>query len=209
MDFTKFDEGTDILEQEAKLRKSLTEDAKTGKMFNVDPKVMKRVKDYMYFYGSDWDGIDPFTVVASDSKCKIARAFRKVREIILDLSAVGRLDLLDPIVSALSNDGIEIDFSTKCGGSKDLNGIINSMCATQKSISSLEDERNEIAQEVEDSAVCTKGCYNFTIKQMLRARKNEEKASQAVSKVGEKYADNNRDNTVFDAFIRDNCSEEE
>lgn len=205
MDFTEFNDGVELLQHEAKLHAEMKDIAKDGKEYNTDPALLKRVKDYVHYYMNDWEPSDPFTPLPDiDWKCKLVKPFRTMRRVIIDLRETGRLDMLDPIIAALEADGIHLNIDTyDIKYKNELDQIIDGMNAIQTSICETADERKELAQAIEDQAICTKGCFNKTIKQMQRVAKNDEKTDDAVSKIYENVMNNNRDNNVFGEFIRE------
>ena len=202
MDLSIFEDGTELLSKEKDLRVDLNRLAKDGKEFNKDPKVLKRVKDYVHYYMSDWAISDPFTPMPANYKCKLVQSFRKMRLAILDLKHAGKLNLLDPILSALDVDGIHISIDDdNVDNQKEINQIIDGMSTIQGQLDEISNVRKDLAEKAEDSVICTKECYNEVVKQLFKIFENEDRIDDAVSKISEKYILNSRDNIVFNEFV--------
>ncbi len=82
-----------------------------GKHANVEPTVLRRVKDYKYYKGNGWDG-SPI-VLDKDEKFKdrVSPVFKKLYTIVDDLAQVDQLELLDEYLDCLRDLGIKIDIS--------------------------------------------------------------------------------------------------
>lgn len=199
-----FNDGLQLLSKEKSLNKDIMSIAKDGKDIKLDPALIKRVGNYVHYYMTDWTSSDPFTPIQSDFKCQIVKPFRKMRSLIMDLRAAGKLDLLKPILSALQLDGIYIDVDDLDTNHKEeLNQMISGICNIKNEVDDVTLSRKNLMQEAVETGICTKGCFNEVIKQLYRIEKDSTKIDDALSDIYNSVADNNNDNKCFNEFINE------
>lgn len=120
---------------------------------DMDPAVLRRVKDYTYYKGNGWLA-SPLELDKDEKyKDRVSPTFKKLAQIVEDLATVDNLDLLDEYLEAMAARGINIDISryvpeTKAMDVESCKAVIDSGCSFQKEICELADSIKETDAEV-------------------------------------------------------------
>jgi len=143
--------------------------ADMAKMQKIEKPIMIRCKDYAYYRGSGWVGNDPLSRDPDEKfPDRVTPTFRKLLQIVDDLAAIGKLDMLDVYFDALKAKGVEITVSNKDVRVNDVDETwqaIENMKGYQKTICDLADELNFGCSQVSED-------INFTPKSEFKGALN-------------------------------------
>jgi len=118
----------------------------TSKIQKIEKPVLIRCKDYLHYRGAGWIGNDPLTKEEGEKfPDRVTPTMRKFLQIIDDLYAVGKSDLLNVYFDALRNKGIEITVTGKDTRVHDVDETwqaVENMSDFQTTICKLADEIN-------------------------------------------------------------------
>jgi len=137
----------DILKEKKMNSKHMGMVAKdTAKSQGIEKPIMIRCKDYSYYRERGWIGNDPLTREPEEKfPDRVTPTFRKLLQIIDDVYAIGRPDLLDVYFAAMEKKGVKITVSGKDCRVNDPGetwAAIENMEGFQKNICELADEIN-------------------------------------------------------------------
>jgi hypothetical protein len=131
--------------------------ADMSKQQKIEKPIMLRVKDYAYYRGR---GYNPSNILGDKDPeekfpDRVTPTFKKLLQIIDDLYAVGKQDMLDIYLDAMKNKGVEIKITNKDVRVSDIDETwqaIENMKGFQKNICELADEINfgctQIAEDI-------------------------------------------------------------
>jgi hypothetical protein len=149
-------DSNEILEQKKAASKNMNMvAAETAKAQGIEKPILVRCKDYLHYRGRGWLGGD---LLEKDPEEKfpdrVAPTFRKLLQIVEDLSAVGRPDFLDIYLDALRAKGIDIKINyadMRVNDPDETWVAVENMSGFQTTICALADEINDVkAVESED-----------------------------------------------------------
>ena len=81
-----------------------------AKKNNVDPKVIKAVKNYKHYKGVNWVNNNPLEKNKDvKEKDKVSPIFIKLLEVVENLRTIGDKEFLEPYLNAIAEHGIKID----------------------------------------------------------------------------------------------------
>jgi hypothetical protein len=119
----------------------------TAKAQGIEKPILVRCKDYLHYRGMGWMNNDPLEKDPEEKfPDRVSPTFRKLVQIVEDLTAVGRLDFLDLYLDALRKKGIDIKIDIGDPRVKDIDETwqaIENMSGFQTTICQLADEIND------------------------------------------------------------------
>jgi hypothetical protein len=109
------DDSLETLADKKKFAKTMNTIIKDcAKQNNLEPKVIKAVKNYHHYKGSNWANNNPLEKDKDKKdKDKVAPIFIKLLEVVENLRKVGDKEFLEPYINALAEHGIRIDIDLK------------------------------------------------------------------------------------------------
>jgi len=162
----------------------------TAKMQKIEKPVLIRCKDYLHYRGAGWEGNDPLTRHPDEKfPDRVTPTMRKFLQIIDDLYAVGKQDMLDVYFDALKNHGVEIKVLNRQPRVNDVDetwAAVENMSSFQTTICELADEINFGATQIAED-------INFTPKKEFKGA-----LSLYEKKVDEKDCDDMYQDKVTD-----------
>ena len=127
---------------------------------DINPKVLKAVKNYRHYKGANWADGNPLEKdMTKKDKDKVSPIFIKLLEIVENLRAVGDSEFLEPYIKALAEKGIKIDIEYT---QTDKN--INDIMEVIESASKLQTNVDALAEELKEEKSTTAEELNFTPK---------------------------------------------
>ena len=131
-----------------------------AKKNNVDPKVIKAVKNYKHYKGVNWANNNPLEKDKDvKEKDKVARIFIKLLEVVENLRAIGDKEFLEPYLNAIAEKGIRIDIDFA-----DTDKNVDEIMEVIDSASKLQTNVDTLAEELKEEKSTTAEELNFTPK---------------------------------------------
>ena len=185
-------DSVDLMINQKSIHKDMADVCKSAhNEFNIDVKHIYALKDYVHYYKNDWAEGNPL-VPEKDVKwrCRLAPAFRRLLKVVTDLRETGRLDLLEPIIEALEDNGIhlQVDDTVNFGSKDQLMAYINAMDSYQSAICNLADERTAKRDVLVECGDTTKKSFNEYVK-LLTKYKSSQNRNDAKDKVEDSLQD--------------------
>lgn len=118
-----------------------------AKANNLEPKVLKAVKNYHHYSGANWANNNPLEKDSTKKeKDKVSPVFIKLLEIVENLRKVGDIEFLKPYLTALASKGIkiEIDYDETNNKLKEIMEVIDSASKLQTNVDTLNKELKEV-----------------------------------------------------------------
>ena len=116
-----------------------------AKKNDVDPKVIKAVKNYRHYRGANWVNNNPLEKDKDKKeKDKVAPIFIKLLEVVENLRAIGDKEFLEPYLNAIAEHGIkiDIDFEDTDKDVEEIMEVIESASKLQTNVDTLAEELN-------------------------------------------------------------------
>ena len=117
-----------------------------AKKNNVDPKVIKAVKNYKHYKGVNWVNNNPLEKNKDvKEKDKVSPIFIKLLEVVENLRAIGDKEFLEPYLNAIAEHGIkiDIDFEDTDKDVEEIMEVIDSASKLQTNVDTLAEELKE------------------------------------------------------------------
>jgi len=158
------DDSLETLSDKKKFSKTMNTIIKDcAKANNLEPKVLKAVKNYHHYKGANWVDNNPLEKDKNiKEKDKVAPTFIKLLEIVENLRAIGDKEFLEPYINALSEHGIriEIDFDETDKNVEEIMEVVESASKLQTNVDTLTEELKETkSSEAEELAFTPKGSF--------------------------------------------------
>ena len=142
----------------AKTMNSIIKDC--AKKNEIDPKVIKAVKNYRHYRGVNWANNNPLEKDNDKKeKDKIAPIFIKLLEVVENLRAIGDKEFLEPYLNAIAEHGIKIDIDFE-----DTDKDVDEIMEVIESASKLQTNVDTLAEELKGEKSTTAEELNFTPK---------------------------------------------
>lgn len=142
----------------AKTMNSIIKDC--AKKNEIDPKVIKAVKNYRHYRGVNWANNNPLEKDNDKKeKDKVAPIFIKLLEVVENLRAIGDKEFLEPYLNAIAEHGIKIDIDFE-----DTDKDVNEIMEVIESASKLQTNVDTLAEELKGEKSTTAEELNFTPK---------------------------------------------
>ena len=155
------DDSLETLADKKKFTKTMNTIIKDcAKKNDVDPKVIKAVKNYKHYKGVNWVNNNPLEKDKDKKeKDKVAPIFIKLLEVVENLRAIGDKEFLEPYLNAIAEKGIriEIDF-------EDTNKNVEEIMEVIESASKLQTNVDVLAEELKEEKSSEAEELNFTPK---------------------------------------------
>ena len=142
----------------AKTMNSIIKDC--AKKNEIDPKVIKAVKNYRHYRGVNWANNNPLEKDNDKKeKDKVAPIFIKLLEVVENLRAIGDKEFLEPYLNAIAEHGIKIDSDFE-----DTDKDVEEIMEVIESASKLQTNVDTLAEELKGEKSTTAEELNFTPK---------------------------------------------
>ena len=142
----------------AKTMNSIIKDC--AKKNEIDPKVIKAVKNYRHYRGVNWANNNPLEKDNDKKeKDKVAPIFIKLLEVVENLRAIGDKEFLEPYLNAIAEYGIKIDIDFE-----DTDKDVEEIMEVIESASKLQTNVDTLAEELKGEKSTTAEELNFTPK---------------------------------------------
>ena len=142
----------------AKTMNSIIKDC--AKKNEIDPKVIKAVKNYRHYRGVNWANNNPLEKDNDKKeKDKVAPIFIKLLEVVENLRAIGDKEFLEPYLNAIAEHGIKIDIEYD-----DTDKDVEEIMEVIESASKLQTNVDTLAEELKGEKSTTAEELNFTPK---------------------------------------------
>ena len=142
----------------AKTMNSIIKDC--AKKNEIDPKVIKAVKNYRHYRGVNWANDNPLEKDNDKKeKDKVAPIFIKLLEVVENLRAIGDKEFLEPYLNAIAEHGIKIDIDFE-----DTDKDVDEIMEVIESASKLQTNVDTLAEELKGEKSTTAEELNFTPK---------------------------------------------
>ena len=142
----------------AKTMNSIIKDC--AKKNEIDPKVIKAVKNYRHYRGVNWANNNPLEKDNDKKeKDKVAPIFIKLLEVVENLRAIGDKEFLEPYLNAIAEHGIKIDIDFE-----DTDKDVDEIMEVIESASKLQTNVDTLAEELKGEKSTTAEELNFTPK---------------------------------------------
>lgn len=142
----------------AKTMNSIIKDC--AKKNEIDPKVIKAVKNYRHYRGVNWANNNPLEKDNDKKeKDKVASIFIKLLEVVENLRAIGDKEFLEPYLNAIAEHGIKIDIDFE-----DTDKDVDEIMEVIESASKLQTNVDTLAEELKGEKSTTAEELNFTPK---------------------------------------------
>ena len=142
----------------AKTMNSIIKDC--AKKNEIDPKVIKAVKNYRHYRGANWVNNNPLEKDKDKKeKDKVAPIFIKLLEVVENLRAIGDKEFLEPYLNAIAEHGIKIDIDFE-----DTDKDVDEIMEVIESASKLQTNVDTLAEELKGEKSTTAEELNFTPK---------------------------------------------
>jgi len=160
----------------------------TAKAQGIEKPIMIRCKDYAYYRGSGWMDDDPLTKDPDEKfPDRVTPTFKKLLQIIDDLAAIGKLDMLDIYLDAMKQKGVEIKITGKQVRVADVDETwagIENMKGFQSDICRLADELNfEKSETAEEINFTPKKEFKATLDLFVKKQANKDVDDRFQSKI--------------------------
>lgn len=155
------DDSLETLADKKKFAKTMNTIIKDcAKKNNVDPKVIKAVKNYRHYKGANWANNNPLKKDKDKKeKDKVAPIFIKLLEVVENLRAIGDKEFLEPYLNAIAEKGIRIDIDFE-----DTDKDVGEIMEVIESASKLQTNVDTLAEELKEEKSTTAEELNFTPK---------------------------------------------
>lgn len=196
-----FEEGCNKLIEQRENYKEMRALAKAASdEFQIDLPIIMAVKDYDHYKKADWENNPLESNQDADYKDKLMQPFRQMFKAIENLRATGNLEMLDPMIKVLEENGVHlsIDDTVKFSRNIELMTYIKSMSSYQGSICELADERKDLGKVSKDLKDSTSRSYTQYISTYASYKAAKEKGKD-TSKLEEKLH-----NLILDSGIDSN-----
>ena len=131
-----------------------------AKKNEIDPKVIKAVKNYRHYRGANWVNNNPLEKDKDKKeKDKVAPIFIKLLEVVENLRAIGDKEFLEPYLNAIAEHGIKIDIDFE-----DTDKDVEEIMEVIESASKLQINVDTLAEELKGEKSTTAEELNFTPK---------------------------------------------
>lgn len=142
----------------AKTMNSIIKDC--AKKNEIDPKIIKAVKNYRHYRGVNWANNNPLEKDNDKKeKDKVAPIFIKLLEVVENLRAIGDKEFLEPYLNAIAEHGIKIDIDFE-----DTDKDVDEIMEVIESASKLQTNVDTLAEELKGEKSTTAEELNFTPK---------------------------------------------
>ena len=125
-----------------------------AKKNELDPKIIKAVKNYHHYKGVNWANNNPLEKdKEKKEKDKVAPIFIKLLEVVENLRAIGDNEFLIPYIKALAKKGIriDIDFENTDKNVEEIMEVVESASKLQTNVDTLAEElKEEKSSEAEE-----------------------------------------------------------
>ena len=155
------DDSLETLADKKKFSKTMNTIIKDcAKKNEIDPKVIKAVKNYRHYKGVNWANNNPLEKDKDKKeKDKVAPIFIKLLKVVENLRAIGDKEFLEPYINAIAKHGIKIDIEY-ADTDKDVGEIMEVI----KSASKLQTNVDTLAEELKETKSVEAEELNFTPK---------------------------------------------
>ena len=155
------DDSLETLADKKKFAKTMNTIIKDcAKKNNVDPKVIKAVKNYRHYKGVNWANNNPLEKDKDKKeKDKVAPIFIKLLEVVENLRAIGDKEFLEPYINAIAEKGIRIDIDFE-----DTDKDVGEIMEVIESASKLQTNVDTLVEELKEEKSTTAEELNFTPK---------------------------------------------
>ena len=155
------DDSLETLADKKKFAKTMNTIIKDcAKKNEIDPKVIKAVKNYRHYKGVNWENNNPLKKNKDiKEKDKVAPIFIKLLEIVENLRAIGDKEFLEPYLNAIAEHGIKIDIEYA-----DTDKNVEEIMEVIESASKLQTNVDTLAEELKEEKSTTAEELNFTPK---------------------------------------------
>lgn len=131
-----------------------------AKKNEIEPKVIKAVKNYRHYRGANWVNNNPLEKDNDKKeKDKVAPIFIKLLEVVENLRAIGDKEFLEPYLNAIAEHGIKIDIEYD-----DTDKDVGEIMEVIESASKLQTNVDTLAEELKEEKSTTAEELNFTPK---------------------------------------------
>ena len=131
-----------------------------AKKNEIEPKVIKAVKNYRHYRGANWVNNNPLEKDNDKKeKDKVAPIFIKLLEVVENLRAIGDKEFLEPYLNAIAEHGIKIDIDFE-----DTDKDVDEIMEVIESASKLQTNVDTLAEELKGEKSTTAEELNFTPK---------------------------------------------
>lgn len=141
------DDSLETLADKKKFAKTMNTIIKDcAKQNNLEPKVIKAVKNYHHYKGVNWANNNPLEKDKDKKdKDKVAPIFIKLLEVVENLRKVGDKEFLEPYINALAEHGIriDIDFEETDKNVEEIMEVVESASKLQTNVDTLNEELKE------------------------------------------------------------------
>lgn len=142
----------------AKTMNSIIKDC--AKKNEIDPKIIKAVKNYRHYRGANWANNNPLEKDNDKKeKDKVAPIFIKLLEVVENLRAIGDKEFLEPYLNAIAEHGIKIDIDFE-----DTDKDVDEIMEVIESASKLQTNVDTLAEELKETKSVEAEELNFTPK---------------------------------------------
>ena len=155
------DDSLETLADKKKFAKTMNTIIKDcAKKNEIDPKVIKAVKNYKHYKGVNWANNNPLEKDKDKKeKDKVAPIFIKLLEVVENLRAIGDKEFLEPYLNAIAEHGIKIDIEYA-----DTDKNVEEIMEVIESASKLQTNVDTLAEELKEEKSTTAEELNFTPK---------------------------------------------
>lgn len=155
------DDSLETLADKKKFAKTMNTIIKDcAKKNDIDPKVIKAVKNYKHHEGVNWANNNPLEKDKDKKeKDKVAPIFIKLLEVVENLRAIGDKEFLKPYLNAIAEHGIKIDIEYA-----DTDKNVEEIMEVIESASKLQTNVDTLAEELKEEKSTTAEELNFTPK---------------------------------------------
>lgn len=144
------DDSLDTLTDKKRYAKTMNRIIKDcAKELEIEPKILKKIKDYHHYSGSNWTSGNPLELNKEvKEKDKISPIFIKLKEVVENLQEVGDFEFLNPYLEAMDKCGIHItiDFNkddSYANRLNEINDVLESASKLQTNVDALSEELKE------------------------------------------------------------------
>lgn len=155
------DDSLETLADKKKFAKTMNTIIKDcAKKNEIDPKIIKAVKNYKHYKGVNWANNNPLEKDKDKKeKDKVAPIFIKLLEVVENLRAIGDKEFLEPYLNAIAEKGIRIDIDFE-----DTDKDVGEIMEVIESASKLQTNVDTLAEELKEEKSTTAEELNFTPK---------------------------------------------
>jgi len=158
----------------------------TAKMQKVEKPLLVRCKDYLHYRGMGWDGTNPLSKTPGEKfPDRVTPTMCKLLQIVDDLAAVGKLDMLDVYFDALKAKGVEVTVTNKPVRVSDVDDTWQAV----ENMSGFQTKICELADEINFGCTAVAEDINFTPKAEFKPVLNLYAKKQESKDVDDMYQD--------------------